>query len=268
MKVFILLGAFFIVSSCAQNHFSQFYHDRTGGVDVTTMESVVLPDPNKKPILYTGNDPERDRIKMLEDGYIMMGFSSFNAGNVNKNDVFIQANKVRASVIVLYSDYTNTVSGTIPLTLPDTQTSTTNIYGSINSSAGYGTYSGTGTTTTHGTKPTFIPYSVRRYDYGASYWIKTKSVRIGTFVVDMDADTRAKIESNKGLLIDVVVKNSPAYKADIFRGDILKKIGSVDIYSTEDFQTALETYAHQSVTVVIYRSGKEIEKQITLNSSI
>lgn len=266
MKAFILLGVVCLISSCTQNPFSQFYQDQTGGIDVTTIESVILPDPNQKPTLYNSNDPEIDRIKMLEDGYAMVGHSSFNAGNVNENDVFTQANKVHAAVIVLYSEYTNTASGSVPLTLPDNQTSTTNVYGSVNSSGGYGTYSGTGTTTTYGTKTTYIPYNVRRYDYGATYWIKIKGTTLGTFVVDMDADTRAKIESNQGVLIDAVVKKSPAYKADIFRGDILKSIGSIDIYSAEDFQAALKTYAGQSVTVVIYRSGEKVEKKITLNN--
>ena len=256
------------LSACAANPFSQFYYDQTGGIDLTTLNTVILPGLNEKPILYRGNTPEEDRIKMLENGYGIVGYSSFNAGNVNENDVFVQAKKVHASVIVLYSQYTNTVSGSLPLTLPDNQTSTTSAYGSVYGSGGYGTYTGSATTTTYGTKTTYIPYSVRRYDYSATYWIKMKEPRIGTYVVDLDADKRAEIQSNKGMLIEAVIKNSPAYRSDIFRGDILRKIGDVDIYDGKSFQEALEKYAGQTVSVIIYRDGEIIEKQIQLNNPV
>ncbi len=47
---------------------------------------------------------------MMEDGYFMVGYSSFNGGNVDINGSLTQAKRVHASVVIVYSKYTNTVS--------------------------------------------------------------------------------------------------------------------------------------------------------------
>lgn len=264
IKKLLLIGAIaLLIQGCAAP-FSKFYYDRTGGVDITTAPAVVLSEG--KPKLFRGNKEEDDSLKMLEDGYALIGYSSFNAGNVDENGAISQAKKVHASVVIIYSKYTNTVSGTMPLALPDTQTSSTSIYGSAHGSGGYATYSGNAYTTTYGTKTTYIPYSVRRSDYMATYWVKLKPPTFGTHLKELTTEARQQIGSNKGMLINAVIKGSPAFHADIFRGDVLRRIGSVEIYSSESFQEALTKYQGQSVPVVIYRNGKKIEKEIKFNT--
>jgi len=267
MKLYLLLPIIIGLSACAANPFSKFYYDLTNGQDLTKLKHISLLEEGQEPLLYKGSDKDEDRIKMLENNYVMVGYSSFNAGNVNENGVFTQAKKVRATAIVLYSQYTNTVSGSMPLTLPNTQTSNTNISGNVYGSGGYANYSGYANTTTYGTKTTYIPYNVRRFDYGATYWVKRKNTTFGLIPIDLDANLRAEIQSNKGMLVEAVIKDSPAYRADIFRGDILKSIGTVNIYDIKNYEEALKKYAGMSVKVVILRSGKLIEKEVTFNNN-
>lgn len=144
-RLIITLLIAFLLQGCA-TPFAQFYYDRTGGVDLTKAPSIVLP--TGKPQVYRGNDPEQDALKMFEDNYNLVGYSSFNAGNVNETGAIAQAKKVHAAVVILYSKYTGTISGSIPLTLPDTRTSSTSLYGNVYSSGGYASYSGTAYTTT------------------------------------------------------------------------------------------------------------------------
>ena len=189
---------------------------------------------------------------MYEDGYVMIGYSSFNAGEVDENEAISQAKKVHASVVYIYTNYTNTNSGAMPLTLPSTTTSTTTFN------------SGTAYTTTRGTSTTYIPYHTRRYDYVATYWVKInpKKILLGTRIADLTTEARQEIGSNKGMMVVAVINGSPAFDADIIRGDILRKIGDIDIYNGETYTEALERYKGQSVTVLISRKGTNIEKKV------
>lgn len=262
MKKILIAGFLILLSGCA-GPFGQFYYDQTGGVDITQVPSVLVS--NDPPTLIRGSHPEKDGQKMLEDGYLIVGYSSFNAGNVNENDAITQAKKVHAAVVLLYSRYTNTVSGAMPLTLPDTQTSNTSMFGSVQGYGGSATYSGSAYTTTYGTRTTYIPYSVTRYDYFATYWIKTKRPVFGVHSRDLNDELRQQIGSNKGALVIAVVKGSPAFRADILKGDILRRIGTVDIYDVSSVQEALPQHAGEEVTVEILRNSTSIEKQVKLN---
>jgi len=222
--------------------------------------------PSQKPIVFNGKNQEEDWLKMTEEGYAEVGYSSFNSGEVDMQLAISQAKEVHASAVVLYSKYTNTVSGATPLTLPNTQTSTTNMNGSTYGSGGYGSFNGNATTTTTGTQTTYIPYNIRRYDYGASYWIKLKPPVFGARFKDLDADTRARLESNKGVEVIAVIKKSPAFNADILRGDVLKKIGSDEIYDSASCVDLFKKYKGQLVDIDIIRNGRVITKQIQLNT--
>jgi hypothetical protein len=202
---------------------------------------------------------------MLEDGYNLVGISLFNGGkNVNVNAALEQATKVHASVVLVYSKYTHTLSGSIPLTLPDTQTSTTTLSGNVMDPGGSVSYSGSAYSTTYGTKTTYIPYSVQRFDYFAAYWIKLKPPVFGVYVQELSAELRQKIGSNKGVVVIAVVKGSPAFYADILRGDILKQIGNHEIFDPKIFVEVSSRYAGKKVEVKCLRDGKEFTKEILL----
>ncbi len=277
MKKGLALILFLLLFGCA-TPFAKYYYDKTGGIDLTKIPTVIISADAPK--LFRGNDPEIDRQRMLEDGYNLVGYSSFNGANVSERGALNQAKKVHATVVILYSKYTNTLSGSMPLTLPDTQTSTTydsgNVYGSGNI-YGYGgsayysgraNYSGTSTTTTYGSKTTYIPYNINRYDYLATYWIKIKPPSFGVHVVDLSPEIRKKIESNKGVMVIAVIKDSPAFRVDILKGDILKRIEETEIYDVRSFIDSVKQYAGKKVHVLLLRDGKEINKEIKLNKRL
>ena len=218
-RLLILVGIVILLSGCAtlENPYSKFYQDRTGGVDLSKSDMVILPKGD--PQIFTGSNVDADAQKMFEDGYDLVGFSSFNAGEVDKGKLIAQARKVKAEVVVFYSQYTNTLSGVMPLTLPDNHTVTTTYTGNSNisgnvygSRGGWANYSGTGSsfgtanTTIYGSKTTYIPYSQNRYDYMASYWIKMKKPIFGVLAIDLTSEQRSKIGTNKGAFVYGVVK--------------------------------------------------------------
>lgn len=99
----------------------------------------------------------------------------------------------------------------------------------------------------------------------ATYWIKLKPLVFGVHVQDPDPETRQKIGSNKGVVVYAVIKGSPAFYADILKGDVLQKVGNVEVYDAKLFQETIARYAGQKITFEILRDGKEIYKEIQLN---
>ena len=263
-KFLSMLGVLALLQGCA-TPFAQFYYDQTGGTDLSKLPTVVFP--SGEPQVYRGNDQEQDTLKMFEDNYNLIGYSAFNAGNVDENGAVSQAKKVNATVAILYSKYTGTVSGSVPLTLPDTRTSSTSLYGNAYGSGGYASYSGTAYTASYGTKTIYIPYSVQRSDYLVTYWIKMKPPIFGIHIRDLTQEIRQQINSNKGVLIYAVIKGSPAFEADILKGDVLKRIGEISVYDHESFQRALTEYEGKETSVSILRGEKEMTKIVRVRRS-
>ena len=106
------------LSGCAANPFSQFYFDYTGGRDVTTLPGVAAPDG--APEVYTGQDVDADIQQMWENGYELLGYSSFNASKATEQQALAHGKSVKAAVILVYTEYAETLSGAVPLMLPQT----------------------------------------------------------------------------------------------------------------------------------------------------
>lgn len=262
MKRLAILLTMLALSGCA-NPYAKFYQDRTGGIDITKAPSVQLY--NGEPKLFNGQNPDEDGQKMQEDGFVLVGISSFNGANVSYDKSLSKARDVHAEVVLCYSKYSGTNTGVMPLTLPNNQTSTTTMSGNAYGSGGYANFNGTANTTTYGTQTTFIPYNVRRFDYFATYWVKNKPAIFGVRLKDLADEQRKESGGNKGLAVNVVVKGSPAFHSDFFKGDILRKIGEIDLYDVKDFQAALQKYQGQLVKVQYLRDSKELEKEVHFN---
>jgi hypothetical protein len=262
MRRFVIFLPFLLVG-CA-NPFVKFYQDRTGGVDLAKSPAVILA--TGEPKMFSGADKETDYLRMLENGYNLVGFSSFNGANVNFNDALTQAKAIHAETVLIYWKHTETRSGVMPLTLPDTQTSTTTFSGTAFGSGGYGNYSGTANTTTYGTRTTYIPYSVDRYDYFASYWITMKPPIFGVHTRDLTPEIRQKLGSNKGVYVFAVMRNSPAWSADVLKDDIITKISNVEILDKSSFSKAVGENRGKKATVEILRNGQRVVKEITFDN--
>lgn len=261
--ILVLVGVTGVLSGCATNGFKQFYNDQTGGRDLTK-EHVVIP--TGKPRLLSGTDPQKDSQTMAEDGYEMLGHSSFTGPAEDPANALIFGETIHAEVVVVYSHYTHTVSGSIPITTPTTQTS----YSTANATA-YGSNGtavniyGNGTTTTHGTETRYVPYSIDRYDQGALYWIKAKPPVFGVRVSDLSEVKRRELASNKGVEIITVIKGSPAFNADFMRGDVVKRINGQDVVLADGYYEMISKFAGKTVVIEGLRDGKSFKKSLRLN---
>jgi hypothetical protein len=245
--------------------YGQFYHEQLGGQPVTSFRHFEIAQGD--PTVIETDNMDRDAHSMLENGFVMIGYSSFNAGPVPVDGAKAQARKVGAAAVLVQSRYTNTVSGSMPMVVqnPD-QTVTTYLQGNVYGRGGYASYSGTSTSTVPGGYTTYqIPYSVQRFDYLATYWVHTKPPILGVMGVDLPDDIRRQLQTNHGVLITAVRKNSPAFEADLLKGDVIRTIDGEAVSDQKGFLALLEKDAGKRVVLGIVRGSQPKDVSLTLN---
>jgi len=85
-------------------------------------------------------------------------------------------------------------------------------------------------------------------------------------VVDLTDDLRRQIGTNRGVLVHAVIKGSPAFNADVMRGDVITKIGEDITPDRKSFGATMQQYAGQEVVLETYRDGVKREVRLRLNS--
>ena len=202
----------------------------------------------------------------LKRGYFVIGHSSFNSGRSESNDAAIQQGRdVGADlVLILHPRYTGSVTTNIPITTPTTSTSYSSSSATAYGPGGPVTAFGSGSTTTYGTSTTYMPMTVHRSDYAAVYFFKAR-VTLGAVVRDMNDDERQSLQTNKGVVVRLVVDGSPAFDSDILVGDVIAEIVGTPLASPRDYGELLGRNRGKQVTIVLIRRGQRIEKSVQLN---
>jgi hypothetical protein len=206
------------------------------------------PNPDTK--MYVSNHKDEDNISMLESGYDLMGSSGFTAQDVPADFALQHAKKIKADTVLVYSKY--------------------------------------GSAKTKQSKMAFIKEKAKKsggeidakdleeqdteYDYYASYWAKVPMPLFGVHIVklnmvsqDPETDEIKKV-AQKGLKILAVIKESPAAKAAILKGDDLLKMGEADINKPDDLFAAVKRYQGQTIPVIVKRGEQEMTMSVTLNA--
>jgi hypothetical protein len=255
-----------LLASCA-NPYREFYQGMS--------REQILVAPNlepapKEPMVLSGSglNPdaiESDRVRFLENGFAQVGFSSFNAGATKADGAKKLAKRLGAHLVVLYSQYTHTVSGVIPLVQQVPQTSRTYQSGNVYAPGVWGSYSGTSQTYSSSSVVTPIPYAIARFDYGATYWVKLRAPVFGAVVMDIPSERTGELGCSSGAIVDVVMNDSPARGANILRGDVITRLGDRQVTGQQSFLVALEAYAGQEVDLTLVRQSEEHVVHITLN---
>lgn len=254
-----------LATGCA-NPYEKFYHDQLGGKRLSELPNI---EPHTgAPVLYTTDDMARDTQAMVENGFATVGYSSFNSGPVDASGALAQGKAVGAAMVIVQSRYTHTVTGSIPYTVqnPD-QTVTTYTQGNIYGSGGSANFNGTSTSTVPGGTTTYqIPYNVNRSDYLATYWVKRKTPALGVIVVNLPDSIRQKLQTNRGVLAVAIMRGSPAFKADVLKGDVIVGIGTDSIDDVPSFAQCVPKHMGKQATLKIIRDGRKMNIDVTLNS--
>ena len=216
--------------------------------------------------IFSSNDFNRDGLELLRRGYAYIGQSAFNAGmsRVSEGQLREQAERVGAQVVLVASQYTHTVTGAVPLTLPTTSTTTASGSATVTGSGGTAQVYGTGSATTYGTQTVMVPYSVARADFAAMYFVRER-FSLGLFVVPLEDSVRTRLQTNSGVRVVVVVEGTPAFAVDVLPGDIVLQMGDERVQSVEHFGQLVGRHRGQRVTLQLDRSGHQVIKEVTLS---
>jgi hypothetical protein len=256
--------ALLLLLGCA-NGYQQFYTDLLKGQPITS--SRYLIPSYGQPEVYRGTDPDTDSVAMLENGYSLIGYSSFNGAVSPQNNPTAQAKTVHAAVVLVYGRFSNTVTGSIPYTVyTPGKVVTTTSNGSIYDPSGVTNYSGTSTTYLPGSSTTYQnEYRVDRYDQSASFWVRSKPSRLGIIQRDLTPDERQRYQRNRGAVAIAIIKSSPAFMADLLRGDVLLRLGDDDVIDAASYTHLLDKYEGRDTEIVFLRNGEQHTKVVHLN---
>jgi S1-C subfamily serine protease len=83
-----------------------------------------------------------------------------------------------------------------------------------------------------------------QYKYFASYWAKLPMPLLGVHIIKLASrdDETEQVVEKKGLKVLAVIKDSPAAKAGLVRGDALLKINDIALNKPEEFSAVVRQF--------------------------
>ena len=202
------------------------------------------PDP-AGPKVYLGKVKEEDYLRMLENGYDMLGYSSFDGPDAAPELATQQAKQIKADLVLVYTKLSGSVPASVQIQqlreqAAKTATPDKNLNGAPTGKV--------------------LLEDQARYTYFASYWVKLAPPLIGVHVTPTEKDADVA-----GLIVKAVVRQSPADKAEIQAGDVITRIGDIALTKPEALTEAAQRYTGQTVEVALQRDGNPSTKTMTLN---
>jgi len=227
--------ALLAVNPAYSNEFKDFFQYK----DRKLSDFIASKSPPK---IYRSDDLGADERHLLEDGYDIIGFSSFNGPQADQKNAIKFAKTIHSEIVIVKYRFVETVSG-------GTQVVMMPVIG------GYGGMIGGA-----------HPVSFDRYEQTALFFAKLKPEKIsfGFLGLPLTTQQAAAIGSGKGLSIEVIVRGRPAFDAGLLKGDIILTIAGKDVSTSERIRQVRSDFASQTVPVEIIREGKPQTLQIAV----
>jgi membrane-associated protease RseP (regulator of RpoE activity) len=257
-----------LLAGCATSGYSQFYRSM-GETPAAIAQARAAPPPKVPALEHAVGPGPQIQAAYGRRGYAMIGYSSFNSGHSETDEEALdQGAKVQADLVVLIDPhYTGSLTSTLPIATPTTQTSYTN-----GSATAYGpggppvTAYGSSTTTTYGSETSYVPITVNRFDYDALYFIRRGHWVFGASCRDANDAEHSALQSNRGAYVLWVVDGTPAFKSDVLAGDMIVAIDGAPVYGYQGLTDLLQQKRGQKADVAIVRNGQPITKSVQLNN--
>lgn len=202
--------------------------------------TVALQPDADGPKLFRGNNKDTDNNRMLVKGFDMLGYSSFDGKQVEPALALEQARKLKADLVLVYTQQ----SANTPPSVKVQQLREQALKIKKDPNA-----------------PTPPADDSPTYSYYASYWVKLAPPVIGVHVKGTSKSVPAK-----GLTVLAVVEGSPAFKAKLREGDLLKSMGGIALTRTDALSQVVKQYAGKTIDVLYERDGAPAKASMTLNA--
>lgn len=240
LQVSFLLGM--LALACAgqtyadTNPFTENYYAQNQA-GLTSMQA--QPDTQ----MLRGTKQSDDNTSMLENGFDLMGSSSFDADEVSPDLALAHAKQIKADQVLIYMK--QLTSETNASKIQKMREMAKENDGKVSEKA--------------------LSKSGKRFKYSATYWAKLPPPRLGVHIVKLNAINNGESMPEKGLKLIAVIKESPAAKAELMRGDVLLSIGESKLEKPEDLFKAVADYQGQTVEVNYERDQVPMKTMVSIN---
>jgi membrane-associated protease RseP (regulator of RpoE activity) len=236
IKQFALLILILVTASCSNNYANSY------------QPLFLLPSQEIQPIPYSGmihvfqsyGNFEEDKRRMFEEGYILIGWSSFTSPREQERyeDAEELAQKIGAAIIILDSRYQGTSVEAVPLFIHPRPYYTPYV--------------------------DYMPYYENHYSQTALFFAPLARQGFGANFSELSPTQKQTISSNKGVMIASIRKESPAYHADFLPGDILLSLNQNPIESLDKLNQLLIEKRGQPLNFTLWRGNQKIDKTLTI----
>lgn len=192
--------------------------------------------------IFRGGDRDADYGRLLEDGYDLLGASSFKSGDVPPDLAIAHAKNIKADLVMVYSTRFGQIPKAVKMDAAKAKAGNTDIDANLPEMRLVGG----------------MEYS---YEYYAAFWLKLPPPALGLHVQDRIAD-----DKRAGVPIIAVIKGSPAAKADIRKGDVVLKVADQEVKNGDALVDAVRRNVGKTVDVTWLRDDILMEKSVTLNT--
>lgn len=238
-KIFLTVFITFVLIGCSvTNPYSDTYVNTTSP-NISVNDTNPLTGDDIK--LINSKNVKDDLIKAYEDGYEMIGYSSFNTTDVSEKYIKSQALNVQATMVIYSKQFISQDSELEPVFFDD-----------FCSRRYYSMDCG-------GSSWQYVQKS--KYDYLATFWVKASLNGLGILVQDISIEKRKELETNYGAEIRAIRKDSEAYN-EIALGDIITKINNEIIKDKNDYAKIIDANKGEKVKLEILRKNKIITKEL------
>ncbi len=225
--------------------------------------------PEDEPKLVTSNNMKSDSHSLLEDGYVLLGRAKFRDPKLDESEALEQAKAVGAWMVLVSHQYVNTVTESVPFSqwTPD-QTTVTEQTAQIQRDPNKPpvTLQNQTVQTVQGQfQTTYVPVNMDYYEYSATFWAKAKPSPIGVLVEPLTDDQRKQLQTNKGVMVEVVIRGTPAYEADVLKGDVLMSLADEQIQTPDQFFDIVGRHQGEPVILILVRDGQAKTLSLTLS---
>ncbi|HPG30476.1 MAG TPA: PDZ domain-containing protein [bacterium] len=264
MRLLTLLFITFFLTNCANQYKINYVginEQRLGNSRWITSEPVDKDDVIK---IYMTDDLNSAEEAFLENGYIQLGTSRFNSSPVDKQSAVEFARSIGASVVVIKSKYRGTITETIPFTVRQPDHKTT-IKETKTKPDGKTTTKEKTITVDGEYQTNYVQNSTDYYDYHAVFWAKLRPLKFGVYVTDLSLDLKQRLQTNRGVVVKTVVKGTPAFLADVLKGDIFTTLNGERINEKKHFFKLLTENSGKEITIEGIRNNNPLLIKVKLN---
>ena len=240
MSLLAVGSLFFVANIYAADGAVNLYQKNYKAQNQNNLKSL-SSNPDTK--MFVSNHKEEDNIAMMEDGYDMMGTSGFEAGNVSADLALQHGKNIKADTVLVYSKYSSAKT-------PDSKIQ---LIKEAMKKKGEVTEQD-------------LAGEEEKYNYYASYWAKLPTPLMGVHVIKLIQVTDSGPKPDAGLKTIAIIKESPAAKAGLLKGDVILTLADVKMDKSDDLFATVKRYAGKTVPIELERNGEVIKTTIALNS--